>query len=149
METILVIEDNPGILENLVEFFEMEGYKVLVSNNGKEGIQLGREYIPDLIICDVLMQQVDGFQVLQSLLKIPETQSIPFIFSTSMSEKIDMTESLKLGADNYIIKPFELEELLKMVKSLLRSGSKRKVTPLVSPIPENNISNFLSGAGIK
>ena len=130
MKTILVIEDNNDILENLTEFLEMEGYKILAANNGKRGIDLAREFIPDLIICDVLMHEMDGYEVLHSLLDTSETYEIPFIFSTSMSEKVDRTEALILGADDYIVKPFNMELLLKMAKTWIKSGSNRlsKVT---------------------
>ena len=126
MKTILLIEDTSDILENLTEYLEIEGYTNLVANNGKKGIALAREFIPDLIICDVLMQEMDGHEVLRLLLATPKTHDIPFIFSTSMSEKFDKTHSLELGADDYIIKPFELETLLIMIKKWICSGSKRR-----------------------
>ncbi len=125
MKTILLIEDTSEILENLTEYLEMEGYTILVANNGKRGIELASEFIPDLIICDVLMREMDGHEVLRLLLANAKTHDIPFIFSTSMSEKFDKTHSLELGADDYIIKPFELETLLKMVRIWINSGSKR------------------------
>jgi DNA-binding response OmpR family regulator len=125
MHTILVIEDNQEILENLTEFFEMEGYTILGANNGKRGIELAREFIPDIIVCDVLMNEMNGHEVLFQLIDSQLTDRIPFIFSTSLSEKIDRTEALLLGADDYIIKTFELEELLKMVKAWIHSGSSR------------------------
>ena len=126
MNTILVIEDNEDILENLTEFLEMEGYKILGTNNGKRGIELAREFIPDLIVCDVLMHAMNGHEVLRLLLNSHATFKIPFIFSTSMSEKIDRAEALLLGADDYIIKPFALDDLLKMVKAWIQSGSTRR-----------------------
>jgi DNA-binding response OmpR family regulator len=125
METILLIEDTNDILENLTEYLEMEGYNVLVANNGRKGIELAKEFMPDLIICDVLMHEMDGHEVLRLLLETAITHKISFIFSTSMSEKFDKKKSLELGADDYIVKPFELEALLKMAKSWIKSGSKR------------------------
>ena len=125
MKTILLIEDNNNILDNLTEFMEMEGYKILSANNGGRGIELAKEFIPDLIICDALMPEMDGHEVLHLLLDTAQTAEIPFIFSTSMSEKIDRAEALKLGADDYIVKPFEPEVLSKMAKVWLNSGSKR------------------------
>ncbi len=116
MKTILLIEDTHAILDNLTEYLEMEGFIILAANNGREGIELARDYVPDLIICDVLMRDMDGHEVLRLLRATPHTYEIPFIFSTSMSEKVDRATALKLGADDYIIKPFELETLLKMVK---------------------------------
>ena len=125
MDTILLIEDNKNILENLTEYLELEGYRILVANNGKKGIELAREFIPDLIICDVMMPEMDGHEVLHLLLDTVKTNEIPFIFSTSMSEKIERAQALKLGADDYIVKPFEMDALLKMAKAWIRSGSKR------------------------
>lgn len=125
MKTILIIEDYKDILENLTEYFEMEGYKILAANNGRQGIELAREFIPDVIICDCLMYEMDGPEVLRLLLASPETCEIPFIFSTSLSQKLDCENALKLGADNFIVKPYELDTLLNMVKGLIKSGSKR------------------------
>ena len=130
MKTILLIEDNNEILENFTEYFEIEGYKVLGASNGKSGVNIAREFIPDLIICDVLMPVMDGHEVLHLLLETSATYQIPFIFSTSMSEQVDRKEALGLGADDYIIKPFDLEILLKMVKTWIRSGSNRHVSML-------------------
>lgn len=126
MQTILIIEDNEGIRDNLVEFFEMEGYHIISAGNGKSGVLLATEFIPDLIICDVLMYEMDGYEVLHQLLGSTITKLIPFIFSTSMSEKVDRAGALRLGADDYIIKPFELEQLLTMAKNWMSSGSIRK-----------------------
>ena len=122
MKTILVIEDNPDILENIIEFLEMEGYRIL---SAKEGVEIARKFIPDLIICDVLMQEMDGHEVLHSLMESAKTNEIAFIFSTSMSENVDRAEALDLGADDYLVKPFELETLLSMVEIWLKSGSRR------------------------
>ena len=125
MATILLIEDNLPILENLTDYFEMEGYKILIADNGKKGIELAREHIPDLIICDTKMPEMDGYEVLYLILDFTRTYEIPFIFSTSNAEKVDKTKALELGADDYIIKPFEPETLLKMARMWIGSGSKR------------------------
>lgn len=125
MKTILLIEDNFNILENLAEYLEMEGYKTLLTNSGKKGIALAKKFLPDLIICDVLMPKMDGHEVLRLLLDDDITSEIPFIFSTSMAEKKDQLEALKLGADGYMIKPFELETLLEVAKKCMQCGSKR------------------------
>lgn len=125
MKTILLIEDNNEILENFTECLELEGYKVLGASNGKNGVELAIEFLPDLIICDVLMPEMGGYEVLHLLLETSATYPIPFIFSTSMSEQINRNEALSLGADDYIIKPFDMEVFLKMVKTWIESGSKR------------------------
>jgi CheY-like chemotaxis protein len=123
MKTILLIEDNIDILENLIEYLELEGFKVLATNNGKEGIVLANEHLPDLIICDVLMHGMNGHEVLSLIHNTKSTTKIPFIISTSLSEKIDREATLKLGADDYIIKPYELETLLKMANYWIKTGS--------------------------
>lgn len=115
MKTILLIEDNKNILENLIEFLNLEGYITLSSMNGADGIKLATQYTPDLIICDVLMPQMNGYEVLRLLLDNVRTFSIPFIFSTSRSENADRAKTLSLGANDYIVKPYELESLLKMI----------------------------------
>ena len=126
MKTILLIEDNKEILENLTEYFQLEGYQLLFSNNGKEGLELATKFIPDLIICDVLMPEMDGYEVLHLLITTAKTHEIPFIFSTSNSEKVDRAKALELGADDYIIKPYELETILALAKKCIKSGSGRR-----------------------
>jgi DNA-binding response OmpR family regulator len=125
MKVILLIEDNKNILENLIEFLELEGYKVLVANNGKKGVELAREFIPDLKICDTIMALMDGYEVLRLILDLSKTYEIPFIFSTSNSENVDKAKAMKLGADDYIIKPYGMETLLIMAKRWIKSGSDR------------------------
>lgn len=126
MKSILIIEDNADILENLKEYFELEGYHIFSTNNEKRGIELAIEFIPDLIICDMPRPGIDGYEVLRMLIEKDDTSRIPFIFSTTMCEKINRLEALQLGADDYIIKPFELETMLQMAKACIRSGSKRQ-----------------------
>lgn len=140
MKTILLIEDNKDILENITEYLELEGYQIFFANNGKRGIELAKETSPDLIICDVLMRDMGGHEVLHLLLDSAETHEIPFIFSTSMSEKVDRTEALSLGADDYITKPFELEALLLMAKTWIESGSNRqwRSPPGIVAVPLND-----------
>jgi CRP/FNR family transcriptional regulator, polysaccharide utilization system transcription regulator len=125
IKTILLIEDNKEILENMIECLELEGYKILFANNGKEGVTIARESIPDLVICDVMMREMDGHEVLRLLLTTAKTFKIPFIFSTSNSENVDRSQALELGADDYIIKPFQLPVLLDMAKKWIKSGSSR------------------------
>lgn len=125
MATILLIDDNIPILENLTEYFEIEGYNILIADSGKKGIELAKEHIPDLIICDTKMPVMDGYEVLRLILDLTKTHEIPFIFSTSNSEKVDRTKALELGADDYIVKPFALQKLLVMAKKWIKSGSVR------------------------
>ncbi len=127
MSKILLIEDNRCILENLTEFLLMEGYEILAANCGEDGVQMAIKELPDLIICDVLMYEMSGHDVLKILLNCACTQNIPFIFSTSLSEKMDKQETIALGADDYIVKPYEMEKLLLMIKFWLINGSNRNL----------------------
>jgi DNA-binding response OmpR family regulator len=120
-KVILIVEDNTSILENLTEYLEMEGYEIMAAHNGSSGVELANEFLPDLIICDVLMPDMNGYEVLRLLLETIKWHEIPFIFSTSNAEKIDRDEALKLGADDYIIKPFDPEVLLKMANAWTKS----------------------------
>ncbi len=129
METILLIEDNPEILDNLTEYLEMEGYRILATDNGKKGIELATEFMPDLIICDIIMREMDGHEVLQLLLHTAKISSIPFIFSSSLSEKNDKANALKSGAADYITKPFELDTLLEMMKKCITPEKEIQTVP--------------------
>lgn len=122
MKTILLIEDNREMRENTTEILELDGYKVVSSENGKLGIDAALRCIPDLIICDVMMPELDGYGVLHVLAKNPKTASIPFIFLTAKAEKEDFRKGMSLGADDYITKPFSDSELLNAIETRLRKS---------------------------
>lgn len=149
MKTILLIENNQDILENLTEAFEMEGYNVLGTDNGAKGVELAREFIPDLIVSEILIGKMDGYEVLQALLDGHKTFGIPFIFSTTKFEKKDRVLAFKLGADDYIVKPYELDEMYAMAKRWIKFGSER-VVKNISDYPNNincsELSQSLIGA---
>jgi len=126
MKTILLIESNNAIRENLAEGLQMEGYHILMSDNGKKGVELAQACMPDLIISEILMHEMDGYEVLRLLLDTDKTNKIPFIFSTTKSEKKDRTLALGLGADDYIVKPYGFEPLFAMAETWIKSGSKRQ-----------------------
>lgn len=122
MKTILVIEDNEDIRENVTEILTLSDYNVISAANGKEGIETAQKQKPDLIICDIMMPGVDGYGVLHVLHKDPETQNIPFIFLTSKSERSDFRSAMEMGADDYITKPFAGNELLNAIESRLKKN---------------------------
>ncbi|MCU0428516.1 MAG: response regulator [Cytophagaceae bacterium] len=122
MKKILVIEDTLEVRENIAEILELSDYEVIAASNGKEGVELAKQEKPDLIICDVMMPELDGFGVLHVLSKHPETSLIPFIFLTAKTEKADMRKGMNLGADDYITKPFDDVELLDAVEIRLRKN---------------------------
>lgn len=125
MKTILIIEDNADILENLAEYFQSFQYRVLPASNGKCGVELAQKNLPDLIICDICMSDMDGYEVLQHIQIMDATNKIPFIFTTAKSEQIDRQKALALGADDYLIKPYDMELLLETTKKWICKISKR------------------------
>ena len=122
MKTILIIEDNPEVRENTAEILELAGYQVVQAANGKAGVELAQRSRPDLIICDIMMPVLDGYGVIHLLNKHPETASIPFIFLTAKSERMDFRKGMEMGADDYISKPFDDIELLNAIESRLKKS---------------------------
>jgi CRP-like cAMP-binding protein/CheY-like chemotaxis protein len=120
MKTILIIEDNQDVRENTSEILELANYKVLQAENGKIGVELAQKIKPDLIICDIMMPVLDGYGVIHLLNKNQETASIPFIFLTAKSERLDFRKGMEMGADDYISKPFDDIELLNAIESRLK-----------------------------
>ena len=123
MVHILLIEDNVGVLDSTAELLELEGYKITTALDGKEGLDKIYDLRPDVIICDILMPEMDGLEVLKEIGKHPKFNRIPFIFISAKSEKGDIKNGLDMGADDYLTKPFELEDLL---LSIVKSLHKRK-----------------------
>lgn len=119
MIRILVVEDEVIVRDNLVELLKEEGYEALEARNGEEGVQLARETLPDLILCDIRMPRLDGFGVLARLSQDPLTAVLPFIFLTARTEKSDQRMGMGMGADDYITKPFTRKEVLTSVKRRL------------------------------
>ena len=116
MKKILIIEDNIILLESIYEFLTQEGYEVYKAMDGTMGIEKAMEFLPDLIISDINMPKKDGYEVCRMLQSIPETALIPFIFLTSKTQNEDLRRGMQLGADDFLTKPFEFEELLKTVR---------------------------------
>ncbi len=116
MTKVLVIEDEFSVRENIKQILEFENFHAVVATNGREGIALAKKEIPDLIICDIMMPEMDGYEVLKELRNDNTTASLPFIFLTAKSEKTDVRYGMELGADDYLQKPFTTEELLNAIK---------------------------------
>ncbi len=126
MKKILLIEDNMEMRENAAEILELAKYTVFTAENGKEGVRLAQSEKPDLIICDIMMPELDGYGVLHMLSKNPETSSIPFIFLTAKAEKADHRKGMSMGADDYLTKPFDDMELLGAVEVRLKKSEQLK-----------------------
>src|SRR5436190_1766014 len=119
METVLLIEDNKDIRENMGEILELASYKVLLAENGKQGAAIAMECLPDIIVCDIMMPELDGYGVIHLLQKNERTRDIPFIFLTAKTERLEIRKGMELGADDYITKPFEGAELLNAIATRL------------------------------
>jgi CRP-like cAMP-binding protein len=117
---VLIIEDNNDIRENVVEILEMAGYQVFEANHGKIGVDLAVKNLPDIILCDIMMPELDGYGVLYLLNKNPETATIPFIFLTAKAERLDLRKGMEMGADDYLTKPFDDMELLNAIEIRLK-----------------------------
>ena len=130
MKTVLFIEDNKEIRENMGEILELAGYNVLLAPNGKQGASLAIEEKPDIIVCDIMMPELDGYGVIHLLQKHDETRNIPFIFLTAKAERAEMRKGMELGADDYITKPFSGTELLNAIE-----GRLRKTAALLAGLP--------------
>ncbi|TYB79478.1 response regulator [Bizionia myxarmorum] len=122
MKKILIIEDNQDVRENTAEILELENYIVTTAENGKIGVQKALEDIPDIIICDIMMPELDGYGVFESLNNNSKTASIPFIFLTSKSERSDLRKGMNLGADDYLTKPFLDSELLEAIECRIKKN---------------------------
>ncbi len=139
---ILLIEDNLEMRENTAEIIELANYNVITAVNGKDGVEKAKEQLPDLIICDIMMPEMDGYGVLYILSKDPSTCAIPFVFLTAKAEKSEFRKGMNLGADDYVTKPFEEMELLNVIESrlerskLFRTGYEQNVLGINSFIGE-------------
>lgn len=127
MKKVLLIEDDDIIRNNTAEILKLAQYEVITANNGKLGSELAIKFKPDIIVCDILMPQLDGFGVLFVLSKNKETAHIPFIFLSAKAQKSDVRRGMDLGADDYLCKPFDDNELLSAIECRLKKHSKLKL----------------------
>ena len=117
MKTVLLIEDDTVLRENTAELLKLSEYKVLTASNGQIGVDIALQHNPDIIICDIMMPVMDGYNVLNELSKHEETKFIPFVFLSAKTEHQDVRKGMDLGADDYITKPFTEDELVSAIKS--------------------------------
>lgn len=122
MSKILVIEDEPQIRDNIRQILEMSDFEVAIAPDGEQGLQLAHSEHPDLIICDIMMPKLDGHATLIQLRQDEKTAHIPLIFLTAKSELADYNEGMALGANDYLVKPFEMLELLSVVERNLAAS---------------------------
>lgn len=117
MKKVLLIEDDTVLRESTAELLELANYEVITAPNGKKGVISARKYEPDVIVCDIMMPEMDGYEVLTRLSKEDNTKGIPFIFLSAKTERKDVRKGMELGADDYLPKPFEEKELIGAIES--------------------------------
>ena len=126
MKKVLIIEDSDDIREGIVEILDMAGFETYAARNGKIGVDLALKNLPDIILCDIMMPELDGYGVLYLLQKNKQTAGIPFIFMTAKAERADMRKGMEMGADDYLTKPFDDVELFNAIESRLKKKSAPK-----------------------
>jgi DNA-binding response OmpR family regulator len=133
---ILIVEDDPDVSEMLNAYFRVQGYDVFTVNWGEDGVRAGQTIFPDLIILDIRLPDIDGYEVARRLRGDRRTQEIPIIFLTEKRERIDRLQGFEVGADDYITKPFDVQELRLRVRNVLQRVSQGSLTNPVSGLPE-------------
>ena len=123
MKKVLLIEDDAIIRENTAELLELSNFNVITAPNGKIGVELVKRDTPDIVVCDIMMPELDGYGVIEALSKNNDTKYIPFIFLSAKTERTDVRKGMDLGADDYITKPFTEEELISAIESRLAKAA--------------------------
>jgi DNA-binding NarL/FixJ family response regulator len=119
VKKILIIEDEPEMRRNITTILRLEGFQPIAAENGRIGLSVATKEKPDLILCDVMMPELDGYDVIKELHNEPATMNIPFIFLTAKGEKTDIRGGMNLGADDYLTKPVDKGDLLRAIKMRL------------------------------
>lgn len=119
MKKILLVEDDTSLRENIAELLVLSGFNVITASNGKIAVKMAKSELPDLVLCDIMMPEMDGYEVLQELSLHETTKYIPFIFVSAKTERHEVRRGMNLGADDYLTKPFEEEELLAAIHTRL------------------------------
>jgi DNA-binding NarL/FixJ family response regulator len=125
MKKILVIEDEPEMRRNIATLLRYHEYEPIAAQNGRQGVEAARQEKPDLILCDVMMPELDGYGVLQALQSDPSLARIPFIYLTAKGEKDDLRSGMNLGADDYLTKPVANADLVRAIETRLRRSEQQ------------------------
>lgn len=148
MKKVLIIEDDNKLRENVSELLVIKDYNVIQAEHGKEGIEKALSHVPDIILCDLMMPEMDGFEVIQEVKRKDELKNIPFIFLTAKSERADIRKGMALGADDYLTKPFSVQELVDTIETRLKktnsveSEFQMKLKHLTEEINRSSIHEF-------
>lgn len=159
MTKILLIEDDTILRETTAELLELSNYEVRTASDGMKGVEVAKAYQPDVIVCDIMMPELDGYGVLKTLTEEPGTQGIPFIFLTAKTERKDVRKGMELGADDYLTKPFEEQELIGAIESrLAKIAILKEATVVIESVEANaeseiqtlhQLKNFIDDNGME
>ncbi len=156
MTKILLVEDDTSLRENVEELLELSGFSVFSASNGKIAVEMAKKELPDIVLCDIMMPEMDGYEVLEQLSSDEATKHIPFIFVSAKTERHEIRKGMNLGADDYLTKPFEEDELLGAIRTRLEKakqfgnallglpGQKKKENDIRSL---NELKNFFDDNG--
>ena len=145
---ILVIDDNQDIRENTAEILDLAGYRTITAENGKIGVELAIKQKPAIIVCDIMMPELDGYGVLHMLRKNHDTATIPFIFLTARAERGDLRKGMEMGADDFITKPFEEIELLNAVEVRIKKNEILEQAYAASPLGLAQFAKDVKNTGL-
>lgn len=138
---VLIVEDDLDVAEMLNAYFRVQGYEVFTVNWGEDGVRACQTMRPDLVILDIRLPDIDGYEVAKRLRSDRRTQDVPIIFLTEKRDRADRLQGLELGADDYITKPFDVQELRLRVRNALRRATQGTLTNPVSGLPEGALVN--------
>ena len=127
-KTILIVDDEPGILSPLQFLMEQQGYNVLTAESGEFALQLIDQYNPDLVLLDIMLPGIDGYEVCEIVRLNPDFRNVKIIFLTAKGREVEIAKGMALGADAYIIKPFSNAEVVAKVKELLENTHEKTGT---------------------
>jgi DNA-binding NarL/FixJ family response regulator len=150
MKRILVMEDESQMRKNICTILKMEGFSFVAVENGREGVEIAKKEPPDLVLCDVMMPELDGYGVLEALRGNKATAGIPFIFLTAKGERADLRAGMNLGADDYLTKPISAEELLNAINARFQRHKEQEQSTLENAEfkPDFNSSKPLETLGL-
>lgn len=121
---LLLVDDDPNLILLVRDYLEFRGYDVMTAENGRQALEVLEKENPDMIICDVMMPEMDGYMLVEKVRENPSTNIIPFLFLSAKGHSTDKVKGLNKGADGYMVKPFEPEELVAQVESSLKLASR-------------------------
>jgi DNA-binding NarL/FixJ family response regulator len=134
---LLLVDDDPNLILLVKDYLEFQGYEVMTAENGREALEILESQVPDMIICDVMMPEMDGYALVEKVRQDPRTNWIPFMFLSAKGQSQDRVRGLSTGADVYMVKPFEPEELVAQVESSLKQAKRLlKQTPKTNEPPK-------------